>query len=146
MLLLTPRKLENERATLSSQLRLQQIGNRLALAHHFGTSAAHQHLCWARTTVVVRTERHSVGASIQDGQQFSFCNLWQLTIPREEIAGFANGTDYIEDATAGILSLRYRNDFVMRFIQRRSEKVVHGGIGDDEAFLAVLLDVCHARE
>ena len=94
--------------------------------------------------VVVRAFRHAVGAGVEDGKQVSWLDGREFAVTGEEVARLADRADDIDDARFPF-PRGYRHDLVIGLVERGTDEVVHGGVGDHKGLLAVALDLKDAR-
>ena len=105
------------------------------------------------TGIVVARHAEAVGPGGKDRKQVAAFDRRQSPVFREEISGFANRPNYIDDLRATqsqILVSLGRNKFFADsnrpnemecIIQRRTNQVIHSGIDYNEILLAALLEV-----
>ena len=103
----------------------------------------HQHFGRARAGVVVGCLSESIGAGRCDSEVIAGIRRRHAAIAREEIAGLADRPHNVRH-DLGRCSRLERKNFVMRFVERRTNQIVHCGIDNDKFFRWTLLPVQHA--
>src|ERR1035437_649428 len=124
----------------SKPLRRQQVGHGFAAADKPGLRAFYENLRGTEAGVVVRALRHAVGAGVEQGHQVTGLQGLELAVAGKKIACLADRPHHVHDARLPF-PRPYRHDLVMGLVKRRADEVVHGGVGNDEGLLAVLLDL-----
>ena len=80
-------------AQVLNSLGREQFANGFTFAYKLVTAAIDQDLRGARASVVIRGERHAVGAGIENGEQFAFLYGRQIAVTGEEVSAFADRAD-----------------------------------------------------
>jgi len=97
------------------------------------------------TGVVVRCQRHTVSAGVEQDGEVSGAELGQRAVAGEEVSGLADRA-YDVRGLHGAVAGDHGKDLVVSLVERRTDEVVHGCVGDDEVLGAVLLGVEDAGE
>ncbi len=89
---------------------------------------------------------HAVGSGIEEDDEVSRFDCGERSVAGEEVSGLADGAYNIDDQRRLPCWLLYWDDLVVSVVERGTDEVVHGGVGDDEGFGAVFFDVENAGQ
>lgn len=128
-------------------LRGKEVSHRLSATDEGGLVAFDEDLGGAGAGVVVGGLGHAVGSGVEQGDEVAGLDLGDGAVTGEEVSGLADGADDVGRDLGGFADgLADGDDLVVGVVEGGPDEVVHGGVGDDEGFAAVLFDDKDAGE
>lgn len=121
----------------------QQIAHGFPAANQAVSIAFDQDLRCARAGIVVGAERHPIRTGVQQSDGIAGLQRGQFAISGKEISRLAHRTHDIDHCGGPFLVAAQRQNRVVGLIERGTNQVVHGGVGDDKCFGTVALGVQH---
>ena len=86
--------------------------------------------------------RQAVGACVEQCDEIAGFNGCEFAIAGKEVAGFADRTYHV-DGVGAARTRADRNNVVVRLVERGTDEIVHGRVGNHEGLVAVALDDEH---
>src|SRR6266480_7880161 len=116
----------------------------LAFRYHRVFVSLDQHLRGPWTRVVVGGHDEPVGARRLNRKKIARLRVVDLPVESEKVTALANRTDDVGDGSAP--GRVHSVDSVKGIVVRRTEKVGHTGVGDDELLAAAAFSIENARQ
>ena len=126
-------------------LRGEEVVKCLPAADEAGVAGLDEDLGGVDAGVVVGGQGHAVGSGVEQDGEVAGAELGGCAVPGEEVPSLADRA-YDVRGLHGAVAGDHGKDLVVSLVERRTDEVVHGCVGDDEVLGAVLLGVEDAGE